>query len=213
MLSSIEPVLSIATSHVINRSSVRYLCEVTGGTTDRVGRMIQAFWRCVCYISYIPSPNDPYSDLLTLSAGLNRAKTVEDAVAHTIDLSEVAFEQPFVSVCEYDSRSGTVTAIRSSPADPDPSDRVHGQLATSADGFSRPGGRRLDGGDSAGNGRHKPPKPLQADVLVPVSPTHVLSTGTTDRDGFDDTDVAIIEGLSFTVKSSGLGTRTRTAYQ
>lgn len=149
------------------------------------------------------SADRPSATLLTLAAGLGRAETVENAVSHTIDLAEVVFEQPVVAAYEYDPPGDTMTLIQSSTADSKQSDRVQDKLAQSADDVlanQEQDDQIAEIPQATVN--TNPPAPLQTNVLVPVGPTSVLSLGTTDQDGFDDADVAAIEGLAATLETA-----------
>lgn len=49
----------------------------------------------------------PPGHLLSLSAEINRAETVDTAVTRTVELAETVFGSPAVSVWEYDPRGET----------------------------------------------------------------------------------------------------------
>jgi PAS domain S-box-containing protein len=145
-------------------------------------------------MSSAPEPRSSPGDILTLSAKLNRAETVEAAAAHAVELSETALEQPVVSVVSCDPQTDAATVVASSTDGPDASlDRLPESVVT-----------RLNGGDgeSPSDGtpdatvNTDPPGPGSAEVFVPVGRRHVLALVTADPNGVDDPDIAAIEGLA-----------------
>jgi hypothetical protein len=59
-------------------------------------------------------PHDSPCPLFRLSAELARTRTVDAAVAHTIELAEAALDHSIVSVHECDPANGTTTVVDSS---------------------------------------------------------------------------------------------------
>jgi PAS domain S-box-containing protein len=137
--------------------------------------------------------------LLTLSAKLNGAETVETAVARATDLVETVFDQPVVRVCAYDPATESVTTLSSSSGGDNVPDRIPEPLA------ERLGGRGND--VSAGDAPDAtvdtdPPDPLQAEALVPVGRDRVLRVGVTGSDGLSTVDSTVIQGIAANLEAT-----------
>jgi hypothetical protein len=137
--------------------------------------------------------------LLTLSAKLNGAETVETAVARATDLVETVFDQPVVRVCAHDPATESVTTLSSSSGGDNVPDRIPEPLA------ERLGGR--GNGVSAGDAPDAtvdtdPPDPLQAEALVPVGRDRVLRVGVTGSDGLSTVDSTVIQGIAANLEAT-----------
>ncbi|MFB6168166.1 MAG: PAS domain S-box protein [Haloferacaceae archaeon] len=145
----------------------------------------------------------PRGRILGSIADLNRAETVEAAVARAVEVAETAFDQPVVSLCEYDPETGTTASIGSTAP---PSSR-----ATAApDRIPDPVARRLDEPEDDRPAADTPDvtvdtdprEPLGAEALVPVGRTRVLRLGVTDPEGLDETGLAAVEGIATTLEAA-----------
>jgi PAS domain S-box-containing protein len=145
------------------------------------------------------SSHSPPNRLLSLSAALSRAETVETAVAHAIELAEAVFEQPVAGVWEYDPGSDTATAIGPDAPPSGRSSITRTQLPESILD-------RLDGDEPRAADTPRatvttdPREPLRGEVraaaFVPLGRNRGLYVGTRDRDGFDEGEVATVEGIA-----------------
>jgi PAS domain S-box len=152
-------------------------------------------------MSRASSPHDSPCPLFRLSAELTRARTIDAAVAHTIELAEAALDHPIVSVHECDPADGTTTVVDSSA---DWSTLVADDPAwPPAAVVNALGGRRSNAAPAPqATPAADPRDPLRAELLVPVGRAHLLAVGTTDRDGFDDAAVTVAEGLAATLETA-----------
>ena len=143
------------------------------------------------------SDDQPPGTLLSLSARLARAETVETAVARSAELARTALERPVVSVCEYDPDSGAFTTLASS--DPtadgmnDPADGVPASVAERV--------RDRMSGASTGTVPEVtvddgPRESVRAEAFAPVGDRWLLRLGTHESDGFDETALAVVEGIA-----------------
>ncbi|WP_170938273.1 PAS domain S-box protein [Halorubrum sp. Hd13] len=141
--------------------------------------------------------------LLTLSAKLSEAETVQTAVSRTIKLVETAFDRPVASVCAYDSATGTTTTLGSSLPSSVRLESAPGQIPES---FVDRVGERGDDVSAADTPEATvdtdPPKPIQAEALVPVGSDRILRVGVTELDTLDEGEIAIIEGIAANLRTA-----------
>ena len=149
------------------------------------------------------SDSQQLGSLLSVSARLTRAETVETAVTHAIELAKIALDEPVVAVSEYDVETGTYTAVgpaeqppRRTEGDPDeipnpiakrPSEPTNGQsvdATTEVVVETDPGGS------------------VQTEAFVPVGRNRMLRLGTTGSGGFDDADVTLIEAIAANLETA-----------
>ncbi|MFC7187474.1 PAS domain S-box protein [Halorubrum yunnanense] len=140
--------------------------------------------------------------LLTLSADLNRAETVESAVSAAIELAEATFDGPTVRVCEWDGDADSAVVGSS---DPDP-----GGATSALRGVPDPVLGRLRGRDGPLR-TDEPPEatvvtdsedPLRAEGFVPVGRDRVLRIGVMDPDGFDEAAVSAAEAIAANLETA-----------
>jgi len=139
----------------------------------------------------------PTGALLSLSAELDRAETVDGAVHGAAELANAAFEQPTVVVHKYDPATGTVSTIGSRVPPPVPMDsapdeapeRVVERLRTQDDGPPA-------AGESGAIVDADPWGPLGAEAIVPVGSRWVLRVGVTESSELDETAVAVVDGIA-----------------
>jgi PAS domain S-box-containing protein len=151
--------------------------------------------------------DNPFSErsgsLLTLSAKLSEAETVQTAVSRTIELVETAFDRPVASVCAYDSATGTTTTLGSSLPSSVRLESAPGQIPES---FVDRVGERGDDVSAADTPEATvdtdPPKPIQAEALVPVGSDRILRVGVTELDTLDEGEIAIIEGIAANLRTA-----------
>ena len=160
-------------------------------------------------MSEIPSPLRPADSLLTVSAALNRAETTDSAIACAVELIETVFEDPTVRVDTYDSQ-GVIADESFTARETDADDTIDRAPATALDRPSA-GGDDSDGDVPELTVDDDPPGSLCTEVFVPVSDTHVLSLGTATAGGFDESELAIVEGVAANLSATltRLGRRER----
>ena len=134
--------------------------------------------------------------LLSLSAALNRTKTVESAVDRTTELAIAAFESPTVSVYEYNPATEAFGAVCASGTPP-PTDAhtrtipksIRTQIRTRSDDPSV-------AADTDATIDADPQEPLRAEAFAPAGSRWVLHLSVTESEEFDETGVEIIEGIA-----------------
>ena len=141
--------------------------------------------------------------LLALSAELSEAETVQTAVSRTIELVEMAFDQPVASVCAYDSATETATTLGSSLPS---SVRLESAPDQRPESFVNRVGERGDDVSAADTPKATvdtdPPKPIQAETLVPVGRDRILRVGVTELDTLDEGAIATIEGIAANLQTA-----------
>jgi len=147
------------------------------------------------------SHDQPPGVLLSLSARLTRAGTVEAAVARAVEVAETAFDRPAVSVCRYDPGSDAFTTLESSdptayrptgPADGVPAsvvERVRDR--TSGAPTDAVPEATVDGG---------PCESISAEALAPVGDRWLLRLGTRESGGFDEAALTVVEGIAANIE-------------
>ena len=147
------------------------------------------------------SPHGPPGRLLSLSARLSDAESVETAVTHAIALVETVCDQPVASVCTYDPETGTVStlgaAAPSSAGVTSAPERVLESLLEREGG----NGASADGTVEA-TVNTDARGPVRAETLVPVGGDRVLRVGVTEPKGFDDGEIATIEGIAANLRTA-----------
>ena len=139
--------------------------------------------------------------LLSLSARLTHAGTVEAAVARAVEVAETAFDRPAVSVCRYDPGSDAFITLESSdptayrptgPADGVPAsvvERVRDR--TSGAPTDAVPEATVDGG---------PCESISAEALAPVGDRWLLRLGTRESGGFDEAALTVVEGIAANIE-------------
>ena len=141
--------------------------------------------------------------LLTLSAELNEAETVQSAVTRAIELVEAAFDHPVASACTYDPATGTVTTLCSSVPSSIRWKSAPDQIPESVVERAGKGGDDVSADDTPEAIVDTDPRePIQAEALVPVGAGRVLRVGVTEPQGFNETGIATIEGIAANLRTT-----------
>ena len=147
-------------------------------------------------------PSPEHRRLLSLSAELTRAETLDAVITHTAALSEAVFAQPAVSLLGYDPEADTVTTLGSPSTASAQADGAPDQLPESTlDRLGERGDTPSDDTlavtvDTDPLGSH------EAAALVPVGRNRVLRVGVTDPDELDETGVATVEEVAANVETA-----------
>ncbi|SDX66453.1 PAS domain S-box protein [Halobellus clavatus] len=141
--------------------------------------------------------------LLTLSADLSRAETVETAVARAIELVQEVFDQPAVSIGEFDPHTETLATVDAAAPASMPSERPVTRLSGSVVERLRERGEEPTAGEIPEATVDADPRgSAQAEVVVPVGPDWILSVRVADSSRFDDAEVAAAEGIAGTLETA-----------
>ena len=131
--------------------------------------------------------------LLSLSAELGGAETVDGAVRRAVDVADAAFEQPTVAVDEYDPDTDAFSPVGTSPRGSDDSGgvptRVAERVRARSDDRSPPAAAEATV-DTATRGSRR------TDALVPVGSRWVLRLGVAGSGDLDAAAVDVIEGIA-----------------
>jgi PAS domain S-box-containing protein len=115
----------------------------------------------------------------------------------------MAFDQPVASVCAYDSATETATTLGSSLPS---SVRLESAPDQIPESFVNQTCKREDNFLAAGTPEATvdtdPPKPIQAEALVPVGRDRILRVGVTELDTFDEGAIATIEGIAANLQTA-----------
>ncbi|MFB6251692.1 MAG: PAS domain S-box protein [Halobellus sp.] len=141
--------------------------------------------------------------LVTLSADLNRADTVETAITRVVELAETVFDQPTASIYEYDSHTGTTTCLAASTSDATRTDGAPGRIPASV--IERFGEREAeqpsDGtpeavveADSEGSS--------QSEMFALVGHDRLLRLRVGDAGEVEDDAVAAVEGIAASLETA-----------
>ena len=138
-------------------------------------------------------PDDPSAGtLLSLSAALGGAETVDDAVRRVVDVADAAFERSTVGVDEYDPVADAFGPAGASDATSDGDGgipaRVAERVRERCDDPSVP-----TAAEAAVD--PEPREPLRAEALVPVGSRWVLRLGVTESNEFDEATLEVVEGI------------------
>ena len=147
--------------------------------------------------------NQSSEHILSVSARLNGAETVDAAATHAAELAKTAFDRPVVTVGEYDPETETFTAIGSAEQSP-------GQTVGHPDEIPAAVVERVSGptaGQSVGSAPEAvvdtdPGGSAQGAVFVPLGRNRVLRLDTTESDEFDDADVALVRGIAANLETA-----------
>ena len=151
----------------------------------------------------IKPPYEHLSHLLTLSAELNGAETVETAITGTVELVDSVFDQPVTSVCTYDPATHTATTLGSAVSSSGRGNSGPDRLPESL--IDRAGERRDDPSvhdTSEATVDTDPREPLQVEALVPVGHDKVLCVGLTEIERLDRAEVATIEEIAANLETA-----------
>ncbi|WP_247010203.1 PAS domain S-box protein [Halorientalis litorea] len=137
------------------------------------------------------------ASLLFLSAEIGQAETVSAAVTRAVELAETAFDQPAVSVCDYDSNTDTVSTLASSGRSSDNPVTAPDRIPESV--IQQSGER---GGELSADATPEatvdtdPPGSTEAEVFVPAGCNRTLHLGVTDPAELDDEGVTVTEAIA-----------------
>ena len=139
--------------------------------------------------------------LLSLSARLSDAESVEAAVTHAVELVDTVFDQPVASVCTYHPETGTVSTLGSAAPSSTRVTSAPEQILESL--LKRESGDGASPDSTAEATVNTDARgPIRAETLVPVGGGRVLRVGVTEPEGFDDAEIATIEGIAANLQTA-----------
>ncbi len=141
--------------------------------------------------------------LLSLTATLSRAGSVESAVTTAIETAEAVFSNPVVSVCERNSADRSAIAVGSTTLGSGQIEPVPDEIPEEVDQQCRERASKRQVADTPDAVIDPDPRgELRLEAFVPAGRDRVFCLGVTHQDGLDTADVSVLEGIAANLEAA-----------